>query len=221
MYTRWLDFLNSKKIVLGSQSEFRKECLQDLNLKFDVIISGFAEDIEKTNISPNDYVNKTAYGKFDTFMKKYQKCDCDIVICSDTIVDFNGQIIEKPNNPEELAKFLKLFSNNCVNVLTCIIVAILEKDKDGNNIVKQFKQDISSSKVYFQELNDDVIQDYIKFETKAYEASGGFACSGKAKTLITKVDGCFYASDGFPVQLFIQILLDLVVKEYGPNAWKK
>ena len=219
MYTRWLNFLNSKKIILASNSFYRQQVLKDLKINFSVLPSGFSEDLQKTN--PNDYVMKTVYGKYDYFLKQYPKIDADILIFGDTIVDLDGVILEKPKDEDEMIKFLKSFSNNSVKVITSIIVTILSKDNNGNVSSKHLKQDISTTNVYFQELTDDIIQDFIFDNPDMYSASGGFDNQGRAKTLVKKIDGCFYNGDGFPVQLFVQMLVDLLEKEYGKDGWRE
>jgi len=216
MYKRWLNFVNSKKVILASGSIHRRNILEELGFKFEVMTSNFPETLEKTN--SKDYVEKTCKGKFDVFLKDNSKLDCDILITADSIIDFKGTIREKPADDFEVTKWFKEYSNNGVKVLTSVIIGIIKKDKDGNNYVKAMLQSTPETIIWFQELTDDIISDYIK-SGEPYNKAGGIGIQGIAKTLITKIDGCFYNVIGLPVQIFSENLIKLLVDEYGKDAW--
>ena len=204
MYTRWFKFLDNKKIVLASDSVHRKDILKELGFKFDVITSNFPENLVLT--SPKDYVEQTCKGKFDTFLKSNPKLDLDILITADTIKVFKDTIREKPTGPEDILKWLREYSNNGVRCLTSLIIGIISKDKDGNNYVKNYLQSTPETIVWFQELSDELIQDYID-SGEGYGKAGAIKIQGLAKTFIKSVEGCFFNVVGFPVQVFSDNLI--------------
>ncbi len=75
------------------------------------------------------------------------------------------------------------YSNNPVKVLTSIIVGIIGKDKNGINKIKGFRQDNVTSVVYFQELTEDIRNDYLDTgeDNSLYKSSGGFCILEKQR----------------------------------------
>jgi hypothetical protein len=56
MLLPYLPVLNNKRVILGSQSKSRNELVQAQRLKYTVIPSAFAEDLDKSAFpSPADY----------------------------------------------------------------------------------------------------------------------------------------------------------------------
>jgi len=64
MLQRFIDRLNTKRIILASGSPRRKEILQNIGLHFDVIPSQFEENLDKSSFEhPYEYVKSTALSK--------------------------------------------------------------------------------------------------------------------------------------------------------------
>ena len=198
MITRWLPFLNTKKIILASGSLQRKLILEDLGLQFQIKTSDFEENLEKTN--SDEYVTNTCYKKLEKFIIDNKTLEIDIIIAADTIVEKNGKIYEKPRDKDEIMEWFSLFSNNYVICTTSVCIAIIKKDNDKNEIFK-FTQFLTKSIVYFGDLSKDIILDYID-SGEPFNKAGGFAIQGLARTLIKKIDGCYYNVMGFPAYDF-------------------
>ena len=125
-----------KRIVLGSASPRRSQILREnMHIKnFEVIVSGFAEDLEKTN--PRDYVAATCYHKALEILQRRQpspppmgtpaapSLPIDLLITADTIVVCDEKILEKPGNVEEAMAMLSLLSGRKHQVLTAVSIAL-------------------------------------------------------------------------------------------------
>ena len=87
------------RLVLASASPRRKELLQTLGLPFDVVTSGFPEDLDKTRYSPAEYVVANAEKKCAAVAAgsgelRRQDGLRAVVIGADTVVSVDGQILE-------------------------------------------------------------------------------------------------------------------------------
>ena len=209
MYTRWLPFLKNKKVVLGSGSPRRKELLSELGINFTVHKSEFPENLQKEGVEPKIYVENTCLGKFNYFLSHQKLENCDILITADSIVEFKNKILEKPKSKDECRQWFKEYSGNKVIAYTYMVVGIIESGK----CIKK-KQFLTTTYVCFDELSDDYIEDYINTE-EPYDKAGGFGIQGKAKTLITGIEGDFYNIIGFPVNSFVKNLNELLKEVYG------
>ena len=72
------------KIILGSSSPRRREIFeQNLDLTFDVLTSGFPEDVSKDSCKTSDeYVEKTCLGKMDAICGSIDR-EYDVLVVSD------------------------------------------------------------------------------------------------------------------------------------------
>lgn len=132
MILKWKEYLKDKLILLGSTSIQRKKLLEDLDLKVEIMDSGFPEKLEKD--SPLKYVQNTCKGKFDYIMKKinikdeYDKMNELILknnynkniflVVADTICVKEDKIIEKVSNEQEAYDLIKSYSGKEIEVIT-------------------------------------------------------------------------------------------------------
>ena len=100
MLLPYLKVINNKKVILGSQSKTRNELMQAQRVEYKIIPSKFAEDLDKKSFaSPSDYnlvffnlTQETVRGKADELLSRFKQenVEWDILICGDTIAEFNG-----------------------------------------------------------------------------------------------------------------------------------
>ena len=113
-----LPYLNSKNILLASQSPRRLEILtKNIGLNNIVAIaSKFDENIDKLSCSgPEDYVMKTSLGKINDIIYRQLELPIkpDYIISADTIVVLHNKfILEKPNSFDEAVEMLSKLSGN-------------------------------------------------------------------------------------------------------------
>ncbi|KAJ2859153.1 hypothetical protein GGI22_003080, partial [Coemansia erecta] len=161
----WLETLASRfRIILASGSPRRKELLDRLNIKYDVILSGFAEDLDKSHFpSAKEYVLETASRKTEEVyrrIKREQPSTRLIVIGADTVVvSSDGVIFEKPASAQEAATVLKeklSGKTNTVNTGVCLYIDSADEHSDQPLVEKT----VESTRVTFNDLDDALIDAY-------------------------------------------------------------
>ncbi len=171
-------------MILASGSPRRKELLSLLGHPFEVIISDFEETINENN-KLEEEIKKLSYGKAKTVFDKHPN---DLVIGADTIVTIDNKVLGKPKTNDKAFTMLKELSGKKHSVITA--VTIMTKDKvDSFEVV---------SDVYFNELTDKEINEYIKTK-EPLDKAGGYAIQGLGSKFIKKIDGDYYAIMGLPV----------------------
>ena len=133
------------RIILASGSARRSQILKDnLQLIFEVLPSSFAEDIDKsTTTGPSDYVEQTCRKKCLDSIKTNCKIEDkdkwpDIIITADTIVVYDQKILEKPSSKQHAIDMLQMLSGQKHHVLTAVTIAVLNKDKNNDDILENY-----------------------------------------------------------------------------------
>lgn len=180
-----------KNIILKSSSPRRRELLTNLGYKFDIKVYEVDETID---------LNKTPYENVkDLGLKKAMECsDLDygsILIGCDTIVVLDDVIYGKPKNEEDAYRMLKLFSNKKHHVLSG--VGVIYKDNIYNFVV--------SSDVYFKNLSDEDIYDYIK-TGECFGKAGSYAIQGIGNKLVDHYEGSLNNIIGLPTEELEKVL---------------
>ena len=171
-------------------------------IDFDVIPSNYEENLNPHDFpSPSEFVIATAVNKVEEVNNRLDKlCEkYDILIGVDTIVHMNGKIYGKPKDEEEAYNFLKSFSNNCHSVYSGVCL----KTPDKTLVFSEM------TKVYFGDLNDDVIEAYVK-SGDPMDKAGGYGIQVKGGSFIEKIDGDYFNVVGLPLYSFCKHLLKLV-----------
>ncbi|XP_064609739.1 probable bifunctional dTTP/UTP pyrophosphatase/methyltransferase protein [Liolophura sinensis] len=209
--------LNAKKIVLASGSPRRKQILENIGLKFEVIPSLFEENLDKTKFEHvYDFVKETARKKvLDVAMRMGKQKTCsDLYIGADTVVTMDNQIYEKPTSVENAFETLSKFSGRYHTVYTGVV--LLRPKADGCLTSEEgyhMSQFHETTEVLMTDMTPEVIQAYID-TGEPMDKAGGYGIQALGSTLVEGIKGDYFNVMGFPVFRFAKELVSL----YGqPN----
>jgi len=140
------------RIILASGSPRRKELLELMNIKYEIIKSNVDESF-RDDLTIEEQSKRLAYVKAkDVFDKT--KGD-RIVVGSDTLVLKNGKIYGKPKSKEEAFSMIQELRNDVHEVITSLSVI--------SNINGNYEEyvDYDIAKVYIKDITDEEIQKWI------------------------------------------------------------
>lgn len=193
-----------EKIVLASASPRRRELLEQIGIKFDIVVSNEPEDeIDKT-LPPENYTSELALMKACNVAKKLTgtKRKDSLIIAADTIVYSDGKILGKPKDIDDAYRILKGLSGKTHEVYTGICVMRLT---DGYATSKSVK-----TSVKFKELNDKTIKTYIK-TGEPMDKAGAYGIQGRGAVLVEEICGDYFNVVGLP----LSALYDVLISEFG------
>ena len=180
-----------KNIILKSQSPRRKELLSKMGYEFTVKVYDVEETLDN-NKTP--YENVLALGLKKASINKELDYG-NILIGCDTIVVLDEKIFGKPKDEKDAYNMLKELSGKCHFVMSGLSVIYKEKVYSL----------VEVSKVYFKELSDKDILDYI--ETKeCFGKAGSYAIQGLGIRLIDHYEGSLNNIIGLPTEKLEKIL---------------
>lgn len=188
------------KIILASKSPRRKELLQLIVPKFEIIPSE-DEEVLQENLRLEEQVTQLAYLKAKDVFEKTQ--GDRIVIGSDTIVTKNNKIYGKPKSEENAKEMLKelLQGDKSHNVITGVSVLT---EKDGK--YEEYKT-YDEVKVYFKDMDDNEIDKWIN-SGKAMDKAGAYGIQNEFCVYVDRIEGNYTTVVGLPTHK----LYDLIKK---------
>ena len=174
-----------KRIVLKSSSPRRKELMEKLGYKFDIKVYPVDETMDK-NKTPFENVKELSYLKASVNMEEDYG---SILIGCDTIVVLDDVIYGKPKDREDAYRMLKSLSGRCHKVMSGL-----------TTIYKNMCYSIvETSKVYFKELSDKDINDYID-SGECFGKAGAYAIQGIGGKLVDRYEGSLNNIIGLPTE---------------------
>ncbi len=170
---------DSRSVVLASASPSRRRLLESCGISAQVIVSGVDEEDPKlTSLAPREMVIALAILKAHTI--KSQVGSDHIIIGCDSTFEFQGKSLGKPLTPELATARCKELRGNFGFLHTghCII-----DTKQGIEI-----SDVSTSKVFFADMTDAEIAEYVA-SGEPLNVAGGFTLDGLSAPFITRIEG--------------------------------
>ncbi len=165
-----------KTLVLGSTSVFRKSILAKLNLPFQCASPDIDESAH-VNETPQALVERLAIEKAKAVSVNFSNA---LIIGSDQVAVYDGEIIGKPHTHDNAIKQLSKFSGQTVTFYTGLCV--LNSDtQEMTSLVEPFT-------VHFNALNPNDIEQYLKAE-QPYNCAGSFKSEGLGICLFKKLQG--------------------------------
>ena len=175
------------RIILASASPRRKELLQQIGLKAEIIPSKFEENLPKSSFpTPADYVIATAKGKACEVFSENKDA---VVIGADTVVVIDNKILEKPSDEECARTMLFELSGRVHHVLTGVCICYQDNKYT-------FHVD---TEVQFTKLSQSLIEWYVGTE-EPLDKAGGYGIQGKGAILVDRIAGCYFNVVGLPLQ---------------------
>jgi len=182
-----------QKIILASGSPRRREILEKLGVEFQVVDSGYDEDLIKTD-DPVELVEELALQKALEVAKQF---DDALIIGGDTIVYVAEEILGKPKNKKDAEMMLKKLFGTTHMVVTGVAVV---NSLTGDQVVGH-----EDGFVRFRELTESEFKKYL--DSGKWEGfAGGYAIQGTAAPFVTEQTGSLSATIGFPIILVLDLL---------------
>ena len=182
--------------VLASSSKARQKLLDQIALKYKVIVSDF-DETKVAELDPYLKVKLLAKGKADVALKKLKNenqgfNNFQALLACDSVFEFEGEIFEKPINKEQLISRWQRMSGKSGLLHTGHCLIANDNFRSDSNIISLDKcfEEVVSTKIEFVSLSNSEIIKYASI-SEPYNCAGGFAIDGKAGLFIKKLDGCF------------------------------
>ncbi len=172
-------------LYLASGSPRRRELLTQLGLCFERLVTEVEEQREPNEL-PTDYVRRLAQDKARAGVAV---APADLpVLGADTIVVFNQQVLEKPQNEADAAAMLALLSGQTHQVMTAVALASKHHLLDC----------LVTTEVTFRSLSPQDIASYIA-SGEPMDKAGGYGIQGLGGNFVRKINGSYHAVVGLPL----------------------
>ncbi|HEX9968339.1 MAG TPA: Maf family protein [Solirubrobacterales bacterium] len=205
------------KVTLASGSPQRREILQKLEVKFDVVVPGVEElsggdpeheVVENARMKANAVAADAARAggvaggtaPEDAFAtgggggSPAATGPARLVLACDTDVVLDGKALGKPESETEAREFLDRMSGRAHTVMSGLVVLVDGEERSG----------LEKSTVVFKELSDAEKERYVRFGE--WEGrSGGYAIQTLGSTLVERLEGSVSNVVGLPVGLLVEL----------------
>ena len=183
-------------IYLASQSPRRRQLLEQLGVRYELLLPDDSEDAEalervRQNEAPAAYVKRVTSLKLDAAAARLKRRQLKPapILCSDTTVALGRTIYGKPEDTAHAKSMLTELSGHTHRVLTALAIQSGRKRFDA----------LSTSKVTFEAMTSKQISAYVATGEPLGKA-GAYAVQGRAAMHITRIDGSYSGIMGLPIR---------------------
>lgn len=171
-------------LILASESPRRRELIKKITNDFVVIPSNVDESV--LHIAPHDLPGELSKLKAYSVFSKYPN---DTVLSCDTVVILNNELMGKPHSKEDAKNMLRKLSGKKHVVISGY--TFINKNVEITRTVKTY--------VYFNELNDELIDAYIK-SGSPMDKAGSYGIQDTEFNLVNHIEGSYDNVIGLPVE---------------------
>jgi septum formation protein len=182
-------------IYLASQSPRRRQLLEQLDVKYELLLADAHEDAESLEEvmpgeAPARYVKRVTGLKLDAAVARMKRRGQppSPVLCSDPPLALVPTIYGKPADPKDAARMLRELSGATHRVLTAVAL------QDGS----KRREALSDSRVTFARMTPAQIRDYVASGEPMGKA-GAYAVQGRAAAYISHISGSYSGIMGLPM----------------------
>ena len=182
-------------IYLASQSPRRRQLLDQLGVRYELLLPDRGEDAEALEVvyeneEPANYVQRVTALKLDAALARMVKRNLlnAPVLCSDTTVALGQTVFGKPDDAAHAGRMLAALAGRSHQVLTAVAV---------QHGLQRFEA-VNSSQVWIQAMTTAQITAYVDSGEPMGKA-GAYAIQGKIAMHITRIDGSHSGIMGLPL----------------------
>ena len=186
----------SSNLILGSGSPRRRMLLEAMGLTFEVRTADLEETYPKT-LKGHQITNYLALAKSEALRPQCQKGD--LVLTADTIVWFDGAVMEKPTGVEQARETLLRLSGNKHEVITSVCF----RQEGASRLIH------SVTEVDFALLEPGMIEAYFQKGHPLDKAGAYGIQEWIGLTAVSGIRGSYTNVVGLPTQLVYKTLRDM------------
>ena len=182
------------EIILASKSGVRKKILEDNKITCRVEPSNVDEDSVKESLlkeraSPTVISKNLAELKANKISQKFME---EIVLGADSVIDFEGEIISKPNNRTEALEILKKMNGKTHRLISSVCIS------RGGSMIWNYTDKASLTmknmtllelENYLKKISDEVLYAYNVYQIES-----------EGRNLFSKIEGDEDTIMGLPVK---------------------
>jgi septum formation protein len=208
----------SIQLVLASQSPRRREILDMMGLggKYSARPSPLDETatqlkLIQENISPIEYTQRLAEAKAHALAVEEATSSASapvLYLGSDTIVELEGSILEKPKDTADAMTMLRKLSGRQHFVYTGVALYSTNSKKHSEKVAL-LSSFTATAKVTFVELSEEDIVAYVE-SGEPMDKAGSYGIQGIGGQFVSEIQGDFFTVMGLPMNLVSQSLSDAV-----------
>ena len=189
-------------MILASQSPRRIQMLEEAGFTF-TIQPADIDETPQTQESPFDLVSRLAQSKAHHILARGLAAPGEVIIAADTIVACDNKNLGKPADADDAYTMLKLLSGKAHQVATgwCI----LQADKDQNCRACLEYTTYTVTNVYFKQLTDQQIYDYIA-TGEPLDKAGSYGIQGLGGQFVDHIEGDYANIVGLPIDQVVTYL---------------
>lgn len=189
-------------IYLASQSPRRRQLLDQIGVRHELLLAGDDEDAEALEATrsgelPRDYVERVTRAKLAAARGRWLRRGLPAapILCADTTVALGRRILGKPADAADAQRTLAALSGRSHRVLTAVAVF------DG----RRSRLAVSDSHVRFAVLPPEVISAYVA-GGEPFGKAGSYAIQGVLAGWIERISGSHSGIMGLPLYETTQLL---------------
>lgn len=191
------------RVILASGSPRRKELLQLIVPKFEIIVSKVKETLVE-GLTVEEQATNLAYQKAKSVFS--QTSGDRIIIGADTIVVKNQKIYGKPKDKNQAKEFIKELLEGDKTHYIITGLSILSY-KDGQT--KEYKT-YDKVKVYLKDISDKEIEKWIQ-TGNAMDKAAAYGIQNEFCVFVEKIEGNYTTAVGLPTHK----VYDIIIRNMG------
>lgn len=186
------------KLILGSKSPGRKQVLRRAGYEFEVMTA----DIDEKGIRSDDFEELPlllARAKAEALVKQIE--EPAMLITSDQVVVYNGELREKPETEKQARKYLSSYGDAPVYTNTAVVVV--------NTQTGQEAEGLDVAKLSLQQLPPSLIEALI-LEGRVLHAAGGIIVEHPLMApYVQIIQGSLDSITGLPLTLTEKLIAEV------------
>jgi len=182
-------------IYLASQSPRRQQLLQQIGVRFELLLPCSHEDAEalESEVSgelPAAYVERVTRAKLRAAQERLRMSTLPAapILCADTTVALGRRILGKPRDALDAARTLRLLSSRTHRVITAVALASGRREWLG----------LSVSRVHFGALPRREIERYVA-GGEPFGKAGAYAIQSSIAAWVQRIEGSYSGIMGLPL----------------------
>lgn len=181
-------------LYLASQSPRRRQLLEQVGIRFDVVQVDVPE-LRAVGESPVNYVSRVAREKAGAGLLQLGGAPYAVVLGADTEVVLGDEVFGKPTDPADAADMLRRLAGREHRVITVAWCVSGSREERA----------VNQSTVEFGALSDADIAGYIA-SGEPMGRAGAYAIQGRAAAFVRRIEGSYSSVMGLPLFETVNLL---------------